>query len=996
MKKKSKKRSAFLVLALISQSAWSYEQLTHQDLSEKAFTATKVKQDSTLLAELGLLPAQQLPGSDSDPRSILGLIRHGADLEDEGTRPKNHFFDPEYDRPASLPPWLTVAIPVGEMSVDWAVNGTGQDGIQFSVRQARSAFVEGLAAASPEWRERAWGHMFQSLGHVIHHLQDMAQPQHVRNDIHYINETLATHFDGELKLTWEDRSWFERYTLENPAVWQAYAPAAVAPVNFPRARDFWVTLDGRGVAQFTNRNFVSSDTNFTYGGDGKDAPAADYPLPQPIGRNTQSVRDPALGIANAEELCTRLASHPVARSQPCMIDFVEARVVDDYAGGAAVLNDRAASLSVFDAQLQDVDQARLGLRVYTLNSINFKAAYRFLIPKAVNYSAGMINHFFRGRMQLRNTEVQDGNITIEIANSSAPGNDFSDGKFWIHYDSFDGVRKPLEAYGGDLAVGARRQLKFAVPADLDLQAENPFALVFEGRIGGDDGVAGLVFDVPNVGEGFVFRAGLPDGPLPAQLLFRSSGQWRVYPQGLLPTGGSVDWKGWYVDGKPTRVLTWDGWRYAKLHGVNAFRSPNIFQDGKLLAVAPWNVLGAALQKDADGNAWIVAICDDTTLDQDVVIRRPARKSGSAALYDAVAAPDGWRVLGRHPRADLHSPQRDTWQFNGAGTEAQTLRALIGAGFEYGTWTRLKVTVSGDSAVFQDLGNTTAVRTVVTDTTASKTKDGQTYDYCSGSGTVDQTVTTSTTGGSVVAVDYVDDREVLARISVESSGVATEHGSLSFESTQVEVDSTDASRWTLEIGAARHELLTNDYSYQLRLKSKDSYSFESRRIYSQAAIVALDLRSGVVVLQRRHVESTSESPDPATYNDPITESISIYRQYAFEGPVDGVSPRVDASSTVNALYRAWPLTTTRSCFSNLIPSGRTTHVSEFGVGVLVGQGSYNRYADGIGAATDRAGNVFLSLRHTDTVTKQMHFLNYLTGTDPVALLGTRDFEAIRPR
>lgn len=944
-----------------------------------------------MLADIGLADSQQFPGADSAPRSITGLIRHGADVEDEGSRPKNHFFDPHYDRPATLPPWLTIGIPVGEMSPDWIVDGTDQKpGEHFSVKRARELYIEGLAGVTPYARNAAWGWMFQTLGHVIHHLQDMAQPQHVRNDVHYINEYLATHFDGEFKLLWEDRSWYERYSLENPTAWGAHAPASATPVSFSRARDFWATIDDRGIAQYTNRNFVSSDTNFTLGSQGQIGPADDYPFPQPLGRKTRSLLEPSLGIANAAELCAKLVTHPVAHDQPCEMDFVEVAVVDGYSGGAPVPNDRAASFSVFDAELRDVDHTAFGLQLFTLNSINFKAAYRFLIPKAINYSAGMLNHFFRGRLRIKNAEVQDGYVTLDLQNVSAPGNDFSDGKFTVHYDSISGARKPLLPEFVDLPVGAIHQLRFAVPGDIDLRAEHPFGLVYSGRIGGDAGVSGLAFDVPDLLQGFVIGVTLPNGPAAPQLLHRFNEQWAVHPQGQMPVAGTVDWKGWYVNGKPTRILAWDGWRYGRLGTVVAQRSPNIYAGGKPMAVAPWPVLGAALQKDAEGNASIIAICEDTVLDQDVVIRRPARKSKSAALYDAATAPDGWRVIARWPRPAHLSSTRESWQFNGAGTEAQTLRALFGNfGQEVRPYTRLKVSLSGDAAVFQDLGNTKVQQKRVRKVTASRTVDGQTYDYCSGSGTADATITLTETGGSVVAVDYIDNQEVLARINVDTTEVWTEQASLG-SSTRTDAEEVRVSRWTLQIGPDQHEVLAEDSTQTIRYRTSEPYLYAKIDALSERSpIVALDLRSGLVVLRRSHEERVVETTHPTDLRGGSTQTVANHHRYLVGGVAHAVSPPVDISASSASSERDWlTQTVMRQCSggSGYVPTEIDVAEGAYDVNIFANRAAYSASNDIIRAASDRSGNVFVSLRHTDPVTKQFTYLSHLTGTDLMALLG----------
>src|SRR5207244_1006631 len=116
------------------------------------------------------------------------------------------------------------------------------------------------------------------LGDVVHLIQDMAQPQHVRNDEHL------------------DHIPFTSIPF-NPSVYERFIECAVNP-NFPfcfalnvldpitrghlvqsigqavqttynvlpvfsRPEDFFGNGLGFGLAEFTNRSFVSSGTNFT-------------------------------------------------------------------------------------------------------------------------------------------------------------------------------------------------------------------------------------------------------------------------------------------------------------------------------------------------------------------------------------------------------------------------------------------------------------------------------------------------------------------------------------------------------------------------------------------------------------------------------------------------------------------------------------------------------------------------------------------------------------
>jgi hypothetical protein len=164
----------------------------------------------------------------------------------------NHFYDPTRNEGLGL---LGAAA-----SPDWALEPAGAlDGQNHSYRDARDAFYQGLTASSRERRERELGFTFFALGHVIHLIQDVAQPQHTRRDIHPPFTRRA--------------SFIEEYVDENVARFPlggGLMPQVAGP------RELW-TNGGAGLADYTNAHFVSAGTNITGLHDG--ATAELYPQP---------------------------------------------------------------------------------------------------------------------------------------------------------------------------------------------------------------------------------------------------------------------------------------------------------------------------------------------------------------------------------------------------------------------------------------------------------------------------------------------------------------------------------------------------------------------------------------------------------------------------------------------------------------------------------------------------------------------------------------------
>ena len=174
--------SAVSVL-IMTAPVWSYDLQTHQRLSRAAVARSAVS--SLLEQTYAVLPAAELRG----PLPWLGWttlsptewVTKGAQDEDTWTRPANHFYDPVHDIPLSRG-----RLAIGERAPDWALEDRQEYSIQqYSYRDARQAFYAALSEPDKTTRERSGRCTFYSLGHVIHVIQDMAQPQHTRNDSHF-------------------------------------------------------------------------------------------------------------------------------------------------------------------------------------------------------------------------------------------------------------------------------------------------------------------------------------------------------------------------------------------------------------------------------------------------------------------------------------------------------------------------------------------------------------------------------------------------------------------------------------------------------------------------------------------------------------------------------------------------------------------------------------------------------------------------------------------
>jgi len=415
------KVAALVLLLLFSITAAAYEPDTHKRLSLTAVensilasSTSNILSDFGLSADIGRLSSsQKFPNSEGIPKSIILLIQDGAEFEDNFPRSIQHFYDPIRDKGLQHPAVSAFT----HKSPDWALEDTGQiSGQNYSYADAMNAFYDALTLPTKAERDAKWGQVFETLGHVIHHIQDMAQPEHVRNDLH-CDAVVPCGFPGSL-IGLYDKSLFES---RSEAVLRAGIPAALTgypAVTFPTAREFWTTraTDAiparRGIADFTNRNFVSKDRNFEIKA-GIASASSLYDLPVPSGSNVQTLASLLPNNNQGANICQQLNQVGPIDLPPnasCEIEFIENVVTDSYTPSSTT-NQRAASLSLFDQYLtkynvngvlvedgdafhqMDVD------RLPTINRFNIDAAHTYLIPRAVAYSAGLIDHFFNTKLE---------------------------------------------------------------------------------------------------------------------------------------------------------------------------------------------------------------------------------------------------------------------------------------------------------------------------------------------------------------------------------------------------------------------------------------------------------------------------------------------------------------------------------------------------------------------------------------------------------------------
>lgn len=446
----------------------AYEVETHADMSQGAFNP-------------GFLPGganQSLEGTRSILPSLdqtirqppVKWLRDGARDEDELTslRFLNHFYNPLDD--SGLRSWAcehVLCLP----SPTWGIESQDVSGQDFSFADARRYVFTALTELTPLAREHAWAKTFYALGHVIHLIQDMAQPQHTRNDSHATGSLYEAYTDAKSA----------KVGFPYPEYDAVYRYADTT--TFSEPLDFWHRVGGKGMADYSNRGFVSEGTNFCAADSAASCTGSDIPpnalepydilphagFPSPNGQAAQIISRRIEDLPPPPQY-----GPPPASGLHGDIDFITTPVYDAYTGETA-RNRLTSTYSIFDADLQKAEEPL----TFTLNRYDFDDAHELLIPRAVAYSAGLMNYFFRGSFGVYATNYRES--LYVVANYTAEP---MDGTFSLYYDDAQGNREPLGSQSIWVDAYSTSPFQFSFAPDPRI---SDYTVVFQGRMGAETG-----------------------------------------------------------------------------------------------------------------------------------------------------------------------------------------------------------------------------------------------------------------------------------------------------------------------------------------------------------------------------------------------------------------------------------------------------------------------------------------------------------------------------
>lgn len=286
----------------------------------------------------------------------------------------------------------------------WASAGPNE----YSWGIARSRLAGAVLLPTAHRREVAMAASLRSLGQVMHLLQDMAQPAHARNDAHPLEAIFPRLSWGKKLEAWCAGS--GRVDCESFIISAGLSLPTGPPLPGPDGsflRFFDADLSGpggdgwdQGLAEFAGKNFQSPDTIFT-----TLEPSAFREFD-----SRQSV-EPLISRTDLEQVRANVAT---ARFSSCDSTSDQGQYVSRTTDPRVDHFLRLGCLSKYYAS----DQERFARSLHQ-DACVFHDYAELLLPRAVSYSAALIDYFFRGGVSADWNPIGNGNFRVTVTNLSA-------------------------------------------------------------------------------------------------------------------------------------------------------------------------------------------------------------------------------------------------------------------------------------------------------------------------------------------------------------------------------------------------------------------------------------------------------------------------------------------------------------------------------------------------------------------------------------------------
>ncbi len=329
-----------------------------------------------------------------------------------------------------------VALPsTGIAAPDWALSEDNPMGLPGFIAQYQKA----VRARTPGERERHLAGALLAAGSVLHVLQDMGSPSHVRGDY-------SAHFErlGPGEYDWGVR--FERVAALGYG--RLGIPKPARAVTFPSLRAFFTNSDGTGLADLTAAQWFSANT-----------------LPAPLRIHTGMSRS---DMATALEAALR-RPEPAPQARRLDLDSAErtsARLDSD--AGTCLANYRITEAG--------------SLRWY-MDDDCIAEQVAAILPEVSAYSVGALEWLFRGSIVPRANDNDKGAIALTCGDTA-----LGPGRVELFWDDELGVRNAIGA--GAEVSGAEAGGIIASLASADVpEGARAIAVLYQGTDGNGEPIS---------------------------------------------------------------------------------------------------------------------------------------------------------------------------------------------------------------------------------------------------------------------------------------------------------------------------------------------------------------------------------------------------------------------------------------------------------------------------------------------------------------------------
>jgi hypothetical protein len=523
----------------IASPVWGYETDTHKLLTQIAAGRSVLGVPSS-----PVLAALQCSGTAACSPSDVAKLGQAAIDEDNGLRVLGHFYDAQnpplsggapFQMTITFSPYAAAADcvsvtaldlpelcglffsshpePANADSVSWILSGAWQtDPLLFqnplgplvtklapphacggtvgdyvcSYAVAKGAYLSALTKETPSDRNLGASQLFQNLGHVLHHIEDMAQPQHVRNDVH-CDSWLCTLLRLVGAQGLGTKSAYEEYVNSalfstnalvsiNAAVASGPQPLSALPnPPFVRPDDFWSTpaeATRRGMADYASNNFLSVGTSGTA-----------MPVTASSGRvQIDLIPDPNHSFPNSASNFLQ----PVTVSPSCTALLVAPKPASPVYFNGVIVDEESAGGTSSAAYVGGFSAAQIasGAASWPVvqDCVTYDSAMYLLLPQAIRYSAWFIDFLFRGSMSA--SLDSSGNLTVTNNSTTEPMN----GTFTLYADDSSGNRIAVGSCPSPLNVAPNSSNPSGTCPLGSLSTPPPsgsYLLVFSGALGSE-------------------------------------------------------------------------------------------------------------------------------------------------------------------------------------------------------------------------------------------------------------------------------------------------------------------------------------------------------------------------------------------------------------------------------------------------------------------------------------------------------------------------------